>query len=57
MLGLLIGVLLACLLSMAMAYMSHKKAWEIGVELECLKDEIEKLKAAKGKAAKGGKKC
>ena len=66
MLGLLIGSLLACLLSMALACAAHKKAWEAGIEMECLKDavgerldsladEIERLKAAKRKAAKGGK--
>ena len=67
MLGLLIGALLACLLSMCLAYMAHWKAWRAEVEMECLKDavgerldsladEIEKLKAAKRKAAKGGRK-
>ena len=68
MLGLMAGCTAACGISMALAYTAHKKAWEAGIETECLKaaieerldflaDEIERLKAAKGKAAKGGKKC
>lgn len=64
MLGLMAGCLAVCGISMAMAYMAHKKAWETGVELECLRDavegrfeELEKAKAAKRKPAKGGKKC
>ena len=61
MLGLMAGCLAVSGISMAWAYMAHKKAWEVGVEMECLREAVdcrfEELGRAKAKPkAKGGRK-